>query len=190
MLGPLRVQSVRGKRLLTARKLGFQPRNVLEQALRYEADEVEAEPRILEVELLNLIVTDLQQGSCFKALQRLRAAALRGEKSKLADHVRRGEFDATLDKPVTAGDENEHSGGDISLVEENFPTLHEPRRRERLDPVQIAVSLRRFAHLFGQLPHLVQTQGVQWQQYRMENQHRIQATEIPVGDESAVAADP
>ena len=102
MLGPLRVQSVRGKRLLTARKLGFQPRNVLEQALRYEADEVEAEPRILEVELLNLIITDLQQGSCFNALKRLRAAALRGEKSKLANYLRRGELDATLDKPVTA----------------------------------------------------------------------------------------
>jgi len=55
----LRVQAMRGKRSSTACELGLQPSDVLEQTLRHKADKGESELRILDVKLLNLIVTDL-----------------------------------------------------------------------------------------------------------------------------------
>jgi len=109
------------KRPVALRKLPLQPCDVLEQTLSYEADEIEAEPRILEVKLFNLTVADLQQAPRFNAFERLRAGALRRKKGKLTHHLRRPQLDADLDKPVSPGDHNEHGGGDISLLNSTSP---------------------------------------------------------------------
>src|ERR1700722_3861674 len=61
--------------------------------------------------------------------------------------------------------------------------------REWLEPVHVELALRSPAHLPDQPQHLAQTQGVQRQQDEMEDQYRMQAAEIGVGDENAVAAD-
>src|SRR5262249_8859988 len=57
-------------------------------------------------------------------------------------------------------------------------------------PVHIGVATRCLAHLLSQLQHLAQAQTVQRQKNKMQNQDWVQAIQIPVHDERAVAADP
>jgi hypothetical protein len=114
---------LRGKRSPALRELGFKSGDVLEQTLRYELDEVKTELRILEIKLLDLIVTDLKKGACLDAFQALGASTLRREEGKLADHMWRHELDAALHEPEAPGNHDEHGVGRIPFLEENLPAL-------------------------------------------------------------------
>ena len=102
------------------RELGFKSGDVLEQALRYELDEVKPELRILEVKLLDLIVTDLKKGPSLDTFKALGAGTLRRKEGKLANYMRRRKLDATLHKPEATGHYDEHRGGDNSFLEKNL----------------------------------------------------------------------
>src|SRR5688572_22041154 len=61
------------------REQAFEPGDVLEQAGRGEAQEIESERRVLVVELLDLVVADRQHRPALLALQSLRTLARRRE---------------------------------------------------------------------------------------------------------------
>src|SRR4051794_34994384 len=88
----------------TPRQFLLQPLDVAKQAPGRELKEIEAEPRILEIELLHLAVADGERVAVREALEGLRAALVGRQQSELADELAGLHLDADLVKAKAAGD--------------------------------------------------------------------------------------
>src|SRR5689334_17025129 len=91
---------------------------VLEQPRTGELQEVEAEGRVLHVELLDLVVAHAQDHAALDAFQRLRAHLGRRQHAQFADDGADRQFDAGFDEAKAAGDDVEHVVGLLVLVEQ------------------------------------------------------------------------
>src|SRR5262245_48251858 len=74
----------------------FQPLDVVEQPRRRQAQEIEPEPRVLVVELLDLFIGNREHRTALGAHEGLRAGALGGKHAELADHRARREIEIDL----------------------------------------------------------------------------------------------
>ncbi|KTT77596.1 hypothetical protein SA6_12165, partial [Staphylococcus epidermidis] len=155
------------------RELLLERRDILEQAGRGQAQEVEAERRILDVKLLDLIVGHRQHHAGFDAFQRLGSRVRRRQHAELADDGANRQLDAGLDQAEAAPGDIEHAVGLLVLVEQDFAGSAFARRREWPQPVHRQIAVDRPLHIADQLQHLVQAGGVHRQQHGMQDQGRV-----------------
>jgi hypothetical protein len=138
----LSLRSLGSKHFTALSKLSFEPRGILQQTPRDQLEKVEPKLGILKKKLLNLAIADLEHYPCVDAFERLRTAVFGCEQGKLANHMRAHNLDTSLPEPEMAGQHDKHITGDLTLVEHNLTGSYMSRRRKRLEPVHIGISLR------------------------------------------------
>ncbi len=148
-------------------KPALQRIKVLEQACARQLQEVEAEGRILHIELLDLIVAHAQDHAAFDAFQRLGAHVRGRQHTELADNGTYRQFDAGFDQAEAAADDVEHVLGLLVLVEQHLAGLAFALGHERLQPLHRQVAADGFLHIAHQLQHLVQAIGIEHQHRRL-----------------------
>ena len=149
-------------------------RDVLEQPGAGETEKVEAESRILHVELLDLGIADAQDQTrlrCIPASGFAHSTATACPVSPTMAPDR--QFDAGFDQPEPAADDVEHLLGLLVLVEQHFAGRAFALGHERLQPLHRQVAVDRFLHVAHQLQHLVQPIGIERQQHPVQQQRRI-----------------
>ena len=158
----MRASAQRRRRLLV--QLLLQRFEILKQPCAGEAKEIEAESRILHVELLDLGVADAQDEAGFHAFQRLGSHVRRRQHAEFADDGADRQHDARLDQLEPAADDIEHVLGFFVLVEQDLAGGALALGHERLQPFHRKVAVDGFLHVAHQLQHLVQA-------VRVDEQH-------------------
>ena len=122
------VASIRSKPGAQLRDVGLQPRDVFEQPPAGEFEKIEAEGRVLEIELFDLAVSDLQELAIPDAFQGLRAGLVRGNEPELSEDCIGGDGNAALGETVASGDNDEQPVGRIAFAKKNLSGARSPGR--------------------------------------------------------------
>src|SRR5438270_11809536 len=94
--------------LFPGANLILQAVDVLEQPPDDELEEIESELGVLEIELLDLVVTDRQQLAVFDAFERKRPLVIGRNQADFADDLTSSHFLLDLVKPVAPRNGIEH----------------------------------------------------------------------------------
>src|SRR6266567_3538162 len=93
----------------------FEPRNVFQQALAGQDQEVIAELRVLKVDFQKLFVSDGQHVPVFDAFDRRGSSVIGRQKTKFAHQPPRWELDVNFLDQEFSGDGQQHFVGGIVL---------------------------------------------------------------------------
>jgi len=151
--------------------------HVVEKPLARETQEVEAEFRILEIELAHLVIGDAQHFAGLQAFEGLRACVGRGHEAHLADDLALKQLDVDLLQAEATGDREEHAVGNVALGEENFSCRRLAAGHEGLEPFHGKVALRGLLYALDQAEHLIQAHAVDRQQDQIGHDARDIAQE-------------
>ena len=164
-------------------------RDVLHQPLAGQPQKEEAETRVLEIELLHLLVADAHNLAGLDAFETLRALVPGREQPELADQAADGNFDARLDQTEIAAHDVEHLVGRIALMEQDVAGLAALLVHVGLQPIHVEVAGGGGLHLLDQFEHLIEAQRVERDQDQIEKEGRIRRVEEGVADQEEVAGD-
>ena len=185
---PLRSAGTRGRVLLRLRHLLLQPLHVGRQPPGDKRHQLEAEFRILVIELVDRALVDGEHGAGADAARRVRAPPVGREEGDLAEHVTRLDEDPDLDDLDAALGQEVQVVRLVALVEQHVAGLALGAHHVGLEP-----DARAFGggglHALGQPDHLDRPEDVDRQQDSVEQQHRYRRVQDPVDDEADVAAD-
>jgi hypothetical protein len=160
-----------------------------EQPARAQLQEEESEFRILEIELLDLIIGDDQKLARLHAFERLGSRLGGGQETQLAHDVAGKNIDPDIRQPEFARHDESHVGCRLALAEQHVSGSRAAGGGERLEPVHVEVALGRALDLPHQHQHLAEPEDVQRQQSQMQHEQGIGGVEIAVGDEEDIARD-
>jgi hypothetical protein len=151
--------------------------------------EIDAELRVLEIELLQAIVGNALQYRWLDAFERLRARAPGCEQAEFA-HERAGKnIDAKLAQSQSAGNDEKHFVGNNAAIEQDFAGIEFSFVHERLQPVHREIARGRRCDFADQIEHFAQAPCIQWQQDEMQKQDRVGGEKKSVCNHGDVAGE-
>src|SRR5262249_30724124 len=114
----------------------------------------------------------------------LGAQIVRRQETQISENLASWNVDFHLAQPVSATDAVVHSIGRIALAKHNVALAESDARHKRLQPVNRRFSIgRRGFHIVNEFSHLLEPNGVQGKQNKVQYERGINSSEKSINNE-------